>query len=263
MFQYQLKLATRNKLVIFCLLLGFLLGITGILDYLSIARWGAHFGEMEKVSCYVAWLNALALGSGAMYKVFVPLLIIPNLDSYLIERKNGYSIFAISRSSYSRYFFSKLFSGIITACSILVIVLLSWLLICVIAYPKNMPYSDFVYITDVSQHQLFVEHPVVYIGVVFGFNILFAMIFYALGFGMSAFCKNRYIVMVIPFLIYLAFTELGALTRLSLLMPVALVTPFEIITVSWNEIFLEFLCWGVVAVIAVVGDYINQKRKFN
>lgn len=113
MFLYELKLATKNKLILLCLIIGVALGIPGILSYRSDVTFITGSGAPEAVSCYQAWLYALSLGGASLYKIIAPLLIIPNLDSFFVERKNGYSNFVITRSNYKAYFFSKLFSGLL------------------------------------------------------------------------------------------------------------------------------------------------------
>lgn len=146
MFLYEFKLSIRNKLIIFCLIIGILCGIPGLFSYYSDTLFMTGSGQSDAVSSYQAWLYALSLGSASLYKIVVPLLLIPNLDSFFVEKKNGYSNFVISRSNYKSYFFAKLFSGIIISGGILVVSLSFWFILSMIIFPHNMPIDTFTYI---------------------------------------------------------------------------------------------------------------------
>lgn len=261
MFRYELKLAIRSKLIIFSLIIGILSGIPGIVSYYSDTKFMIAAGMPEAVSCYQAWLYALSLGSGAVYKILVPLLIIPNLDSFFVERKNGYSNFVAARSDHKTYFFAKLFSGVLVSGLILTVVMVVWFCVCAIAFPHNVPVDSFTYIASDSFRELFVEKPIVYILIIIVLNISFAIIFYSLGYGISYFCKNKYIVMVIPFLIYLSMTMLASLLNFEILSPISMVVPHEILGASWNTIILKFIIMGCVSSFVVLFSFARSYQE--
>lgn len=261
MFLYELKLATKNKLILLCLIIGVALGIPGILSYRSDVTFITGSGAPEAVSCYQAWLYALSLGGASLYKIIAPLLIIPNLDSFFVERKNGYSNFVITRSNYKAYFFSKLFSGIIVSGAILIVSLLSWLAVCIVMFPHNMPIDTYTYISDEELRHFFVNGPIIYIAVVIALNFLFAAIFYSLGFGLSYFCKNRYIVMIIPFLIYLALTMLASILNWAMLSPVSMVAPHDIVEIFWDGIIIKYIIGISISAIVVLYSFVKSSRE--
>lgn len=253
MFRYELKLALRNKLIFFCLLIGILSGIPGMISYYSDTAFMAKIPDA--VSCYQAWIYALSLGSGALYKIIAPMLIIPNLDSFFVEKRNGYSNFVVARSNYKRYYFAKLFSGILVSGLILITILMTWLIICMIAFPHNFPVDFLTYISNEGFHRLFVERPIIYILIIFILNFLFAAVFYSLGYGISFFCKNKYVVMVTPFLIYLCMTMLASFLRVGILSPISMIIPHEIVKASWNTVLLQFSIMGIVSCFVVLYGY--------
>lgn len=261
MFQYEFKLAIRNKLIIFCLIIGILSGVPGIISYYSETKFMVGAGVPEAVSCYQAWLYALSLGSGTLYKILAPLLIIPNLDSFFVERKNGYVNFVVTRSNYREYFFTKLFSGGVVSGLILTVTMVVWFVVCAISFPNNTPVASFTYIASDSFRGLFIGKPIVYIFIIIVLNFLFAVIFYSLGYGISYFCKNKYIVMVIPFLIYLSMTMLASLLNIAILSPVSMVVPHEILGSSWGSILLKFTIMGCASCFAVLYSYVRSYQE--
>lgn len=259
MFRYELKLAIRNKIIIFCLLIGILSGIPGMVSYYSDTMFMTKIPNA--VSCYQAWIYALSLGSGALYKIIAPMLIIPNLDSFFVEKRNGYSNFVVVRSNYKKYYFIKLFSGMLVSGLILITILIVWLIICIITFPHNLPVDFLTYISNDSFRRLFVEKPTIYILIIFVLNFLFAAFFYSLGYGISFLCKNKYIVMVTPFLIYLCMTMLASFLRVGILSPVSMIAPHEIVTASPNTVLLQFTIVGFVSCFVVLYGYAKSYKE--
>lgn len=261
MLLYEFRLSIRNRLVILCLIIGVISGLPGIFSYYSDATFMWASNQNDAVSCYQAWLYMLSMSSASIYKVIVPLLIIPNLDSFFLERKYGYSNFVIVRSNYKRYFFSKLISGTITAGLILVSILVSWLIFCMMIFPGNMPVKEYTYITNSSLCNFYVNNPILYIMIIICSNFLFAVIFYSLGFGVSYFCKNRYIVITTPFLIYLTITMLSSILRIAPMSPVSLIVPHEVLGVSWQTVLIEFSIWFCISCGIVLYCFNTSRRE--
>ncbi|MEG0596623.1 MAG: hypothetical protein RR502_01135 [Oscillospiraceae bacterium] len=261
MFQYEFKLALRNKLIIVCIIIGILSGVPGLFSYYSDSIFMVDANQSSAVSFYQAFLYTLSFGSGTLFKIVAPLLIIPNLDSFFMDRKSGYSNFVITRSNYWQYFFSKLFSGALVAGTILVSILVFLLALCAVIFPHNMPIESYTYISDNAIRHFFVANPLKYIIIIILLNFLFATIFFSLGFGLSYFCKSRYIVMIIPFLLYLAFSMLASILSIPILSPVSLLVPYEIIGLSCTNIIAQYIALICLSISIVVYTFFRSQSE--
>lgn len=79
----------HTRLLYVALVVGFLSSIIGLISYYDTAYWANLAGRPEELSAYNAWLDCLSIGS-SVYRIVFPLIIIPFLDSYYMERKSGY-----------------------------------------------------------------------------------------------------------------------------------------------------------------------------
>ncbi len=252
MLKHEFVKAIQNKLLFVCIGIGILSGLGGLFSYSLSAKRMIRMGEPQYISCFQAWLHCLSIGEGTVYRVIAPLLIIPNLDSLFREKKSGYSAFVVTRANYVKYYFSKLFSGAVISGLVLIVILFSWFVVCLAMFPCNPPLDWMTYIPDQALRDAFVNHPVAYILGIAALNFLFAFASFSIGYGLSAFCSNRYGIMILPFLIYLSLTMIASMVGSAMLSPVALLVPHEIIGISYPEIFIKLLVMLGVAVLCVL-----------
>lgn len=198
----EFKKLFHTKLLYISLFLGLFSCILGLVSYHNNTYFMIAAGRQDMISSYQAWLECLSMGS-SIYRLIFPLLIVPYLDSYYIERKSGYQNFVLSRVKRRRYFFSKLSVGIISAAANIASILLLTLLVCVTLYPENSPLIENTYINYPVAQALFISKPLVFIFLTILSNMFQAAVYFSLGFSLSCCAKNRYSVLLTPFVVYL------------------------------------------------------------
>lgn len=151
------------------------------------------------------------------------------LDSVFVERKSGYTNFILSRVDKRKYILGKWMAGVIVAVVTLLLIILSWLIVCLVLFPANMPVDRYTYIHETQLKNLFVTSPLAYIVMVLILNTIFAIVFYSMGFSIALTAKNRYIVSISPFIIYLLLVMLAAIIKVPYLSPLPLIVPNEVI----------------------------------
>lgn len=86
MFKAELTRAFQNKFLVIALVLGIILGSVGLFSYYQDSLWSVKTGDVEAVSAYSAFLYALSLGTGAIFRLVAPLLAtLPFFDINLFE----------------------------------------------------------------------------------------------------------------------------------------------------------------------------------
>lgn len=140
----------------------------------------------------------------SVYRLVLPMLIIPYIDSYYIERNCGYQNFIITRSGRNKYLLSKWFAGLLSVVLIIGAILSLTLAVCCILYPCNKPVEENTYINYTRLKCAFIKEPVRCIFELIALNIMTAIVYYTFGIGMSCYAKNRYSVIFSPMAAYFA-----------------------------------------------------------
>lgn len=255
MLEIELKKVFNNKLIWISIIIGAISGFIGLVSYYSSISYSIINHNFARISAYEAWLFCLSLGSGSIYRVLAPLLLIPYMDSYFNERKTGYSNMILTRTSHRKYFFSKLFAGIFSANFIIISILSLWLIACFILFPSNIPNTETNFRPGDFMGGIFQTYPYIYIAYIYIINILFSTIFYMIGFSISSFAKKKYTVLILPFIIFLVLILVSQIFRINELYPINMIAPYEIICLSKYELIREFLLMFIVAISMVAFFY--------
>ncbi len=255
MLRIELKKVFNNRLLWISIIIGAISGFMGLFSYYSDISYSIINHNFARISAYEAWLFCLSLGSGSIYRLLVPLLLIPYMDSYFNERKTGYSNMILTRTSHRKYFFSKLLAGILSANFIIVSILSLWLIVCFILFPGNIPNTETNFIPGDFMRGLYQVYPYIYIAYIYIINILFSIIFYMIGFSISSFAKKKYTVLILPFIIYLVLILVSQIFRINELYPINMIAPYEINNLTKPVLIREFLLMFMVAISMVAFFY--------
>lgn len=227
MFKSELKKMLSAPILYASIAIGLVSCLLGLVTYFDSVYYIKAVGELDSISAYDAWQDCLALGS-SVYRVILPLLIVPFLDSYFNERASGYSVFILTRKTYLRYYLAKWFVGIISAALVVLCVLGCTLLICLLLFPENVPKAENCPFNYEWAVRLFTTYPLKYILLLIALNVYFAVIYYSFGFALSCFAKNKYIVLLTPFFIYLAQLLVWQMFNIPALSPLVFIAHYEV-----------------------------------
>lgn len=255
MIKIELRKVFNNRLLWISIIIGAISGFIGLFSYYSSISYSIINHNYARISAYEAWLFCLSLGSGSIYRLLVPLLLIPYMDSYFNERKSGYSNMILTRISHRKYFFSKLLAGILSANFIIVSILSLWLIVCFILFPGNIPNTETSFRPGDFMRGIYQVYPNIYIIYIYIINILFSIIFYMIGFSISSFAKKKYTVLILPFIIYLVLIVVSQIFRINELYPINMIAPYEINNLTKPVLLREFLLMLIVAISMVAFFY--------
>lgn len=261
MIRIELRKILKLKITWLCLILGIASGLVGLISYYSDAYFIIASGQGQAISAFQAWLYCLSLSSETIYKIIAPLLIVAGLDSVFVERKSGYTNFILSRVDKRNYIVGKWMAGVTVAVVTLLLVILSWLIVCLVLFPANMPVDRYTYIHETQFKNLFVTSPLAYIVMVLILNTIFAIVFYSIGFSIALTAKSRYIVSISPFIIYLFLVMLAAIMKVPYLSPLPLVVPNEVIGLSLIHIVIYGAIIGGLTLLLFFKQYYKWNRE--
>lgn len=254
MIKTELKKVLRTKLFYISIGIGCVACLLGLISYSGDVSIYRQAGRSELISAYQGWLNCLAMGS-SVYRLLLPLLIVPYLDSYYMERKNGYQNFVVTRCGRAKYFFSKWVAGILSAALIIGAVLIVTLVVCVSLYPGNAPLEENTYINYSDMKAHFMEHPLRFIILLIFMNILTSVIYYTFGLGMSCYAPNRYVVAFTPMAAYYICLFGSQILNVSALSPIAMVAPFELTGLSNSSVRMAAAMEAVMAILFLINCF--------
>lgn len=227
MLKNEVKKIICNKNLYIALVIGLFSCLSGLFSYYDTASYAYANGRPERISAYNAWLDCLSIGS-SVYRLLLPLLITPFLDSYYIERKSGYQNLVLTRSSRIKYFLTKWFAGVLSVVGIVIIILGIALLACVILFPLNSPLAETSYLHKNFGLYYFLENPIGYIVLLIFSNIFFAICYYTIGFSSSNFVYNRSILLLVPFLLYIIQLVVSQIFSIPVVSPLVFIAYYEL-----------------------------------
>lgn len=170
---------------------------------LLIGSFVAVFDCLADSNEVVYLFDVTGLGYG---KALIPILSsLAVADSYLIEYQSGYHYAVMSRTTKLRYCFSKM--GVAIASGIFVVLFMKLLLLALLAAIAQCLHGEFVfggeeavqYFDNTSililrrQFGLFIAQNILY-------DCLYASVFPGLSLAVSTLVKNKYVVMLFPFI---------------------------------------------------------------
>ncbi|WP_053373718.1 hypothetical protein [Paenibacillus sp. FJAT-27812] len=243
----ELRRLSKNKLFYVAVSFGVIIGLIGLFPYYSDTSYYKIYQLDTSISAFEAWLYCLGLGSGAMLQLLLPLLIgLPYCDSFLHDKKTGYSKAVLARVSFAKYMRSKIvvnfLAGGLTAIAILFILFL----IVAALFPLHLPNTDMNFVPQGPGAAYYQEHPFPYILFIIGTNAVFGGLYGILGFSFSALLKNRYAVMASPFLFYMGLLVISEVFHIKIIDPVHLIAAYSVQLPGMGT-----FVWGYGAVVLI------------
>lgn len=126
-------------------------------------------------------------------------------DSYLIEYQSGYHYMVLSRTNKLKYCLSKM--GVAVVSGILVVVLMKLILLALLAIIVKAMYGDIIFGGEQAVNSIGVASTWIlqrkfglYIAQNILYDCMYAAVFPGLSLAVSTFIKNKYVVMLFPFI---------------------------------------------------------------
>ena len=250
----------RTRLLYVAFFVGLLTCLAGLVSYYDTAYWAKLAGRPEEISAYNAWLDCLSIGS-SVYRIIFPVIIIPFLDSYYLERKSGYQHFIISRTGKWKYFWTKWFVGASSAAIIILAVLGITFFVCSLLFPFNQPLSETSHLHKNFGINWFLDRPGAYIFGLILCNMFYAVIYYTVAFGFSNIVGSRYLLLLIPLIIYLVQLIAWQSLRIPEFSPLVFIAYYEVIGLTPEKMLYVALGDTMVALIMLSVCYVQDARE--
>lgn len=239
MIRSELNRAVRNKFLIIGVMI-----LAGVISYGYIEYW--HFYQIAQdnpqFGYHPYYFNAyevflFTLLSSPFSFLAILCATVPYADSLVVDRETGYLRYTTVRSGYWSAFFSKLVvNGVIGGMAVALAMVLAFGVACLL-FPLSLPPLYDLDGVKVSLYGLphspfatiFETRPSWYILWRIGLGFLFGSAYATLGFAISTIAKNRYLVLVVPFIVFLMGTILLDILGLyGWIPPVALIPEINI-----------------------------------
>lgn len=241
----------HTKSLYVAILIGILSCVCGLYSYYDTAYWSYAAGFFEEISAYNAWLDCLSLGS-SIYRVLLPLLIVPFLDNYFLERKSGYQTFILARTNRNRYFFTKWFTGVFSAAGITFLILTVTLVVCIVLFPLNQPLNSMTPLDQNFGLSMFLRHPMLCIFLMILGNIFYSVVYYTIGFGCTNFVRNRFLLLLIPFILYILQLLISEFLLLPCVSPLVFIAYYEVAGLTPFNMFVTGIVYILCAAILLL-----------
>lgn len=260
MIKSEINRVFMSKRIYIIILLGVIAGCSGFITYNENVFFHKATNQMESISAFEAWFYTLAIGSGTLLKLILPALIsIPFADSYLYDKKSGYINSVRVRSSYSKYIFSKIIANALAGATVIFSVFLILFIVSATFYPLNFPNTEINYKPYGVFYDLYIHKPYFYVSFILLLGSFFGAVYATLGLSASVLFNNRFAVIAFPFLYFIFLVVLSQILNLKFLMPVSLVTPFNIIDVTALDIAFGY-CLTIVFTLSLTASMIYKGK---
>jgi hypothetical protein len=261
----ELGRAFLNRLFVGALLFGCLITLSEIVTYVlpvvDLQNQGRYFGDYP-FSAFGAWIGGVpAMLQTELYYFILPLLVcIPFADSLLVDSRSGYMNNYATRTSARNYYLAKVLAVFFSAGLVGMLPLLLNFYSTSLLLPLLPPIAttgQYLPVEFTMWSGLFYSQPLLYIAlymlITFVFSGLIALVALLLSFAI----KNRFVVILAPFIIcvFYGFLSHGvvAMTGMELLptfSPVYFLNPLNVcFDVVQYVIIAEFFL-GLLAVMA-------------
>ena len=260
MIKNEFRKLFHTKILYVAFLVGLLSCLVGLVSYYDTAYWAYAVGRPEELSAYNAWLDCLSIGS-SVYRIIFPLIIIPFLDSYFLERKSGYQHFITSRTGKQKYFLTKWFVGSISAAMIVLAILSVTFLVCAFLFPFNQPLSETSHLHKNFGLHWFLEKPGSYILGLMICNMFCAVNYYTIAFGFSNIVSSRHLLLLIPLILYLVQLVAWQFLRIPELSPLVFIAYYEVIGLTPEKMMYVAFGYMILALIMLCICYVQDERE--
>ncbi|MVB12524.1 hypothetical protein CAFE_32640 [Caprobacter fermentans] len=204
-----------NCQFLFACLLGSLIAISNFVQqvfpaFLRNNRLAAsNFSQnLPPANVFQVWLGANPVGMEQfLYYLLLPIIaVLPYADSYFIDKKTGYLKNFLIRVTRKDYFISRYIAAFISGGLAFSIPLLINFLVTNLLLPSMAPDPYYSSIGETSMwNTLYYSEPIFYTLLFIIMAFLFSGAFSTISLLISDFVEHRFIVVIFPFLLYIAF----------------------------------------------------------
>lgn len=212
---------------------------------------GYYLGGGPLNNAYMAFLSAIGAGPSAFLDGVLPLIAcLVAGDALAMDKRTGKHVFTLTRTSRLSYARRKvLLSLSLTGLNVMVGLAVSLGLSCLL-FPSGVP--NLVGPFPPFLHDLLGTDPIGYVLLIASFVTLSAIAWSSLSLVVSLWTTNTYMVLGIPWVIYILFTVLLQMLGLAQFAPLILSGPFlELTAGAQMDLYLVPLVWIAFTVICV------------
>lgn len=262
LLKLDFKRAFFNKQFVIVALIGILLSITHFFtEIFPNIRY--YNGGSATFSPFLKWISndKFSIYSLLLFMILPILASIPYSDSYWIDKNSGFLKNIYTRAKKTDYILSKYITNFIVGGVSITLPLIVSLYLLFMSLPAINPSIFFQ--GDLGRNMfssLFYLHPYMYILVYLFMSFMFGGVFASIGLAVSTYCKNKFLVVAIPTILYISmsileiagFPQLVPSKFLSAGQPVQNINIISIIMIF----MILFICSLVLYIIGVNSDEI-------
>lgn len=262
LIKMELKKAFGNWMFLISLVIGLVIAGINTWENIDSYLWNAQMQAKAAAagviytydhldSCYRLWMG-MDYGSAftSLFYVLLPLLACLGYGwSYFGERRSGYVMNVVARSrKKSQYFLAKYIAVFLSGGAVILIPMLCNFLAVACFVPAYLPEHIFNLYIPVNTHflrDLYFSAPILYTAYVMLLDFLFAGLLASCSMALAFFIKNKFAVVLVPFLSMLVAeyfqTNVWSALMDTAISPTQFLQGFEISQTIWEPILL----WGL------------------
>ena len=247
-FRMELRRAFRNKRIITAFSLGIGLSIWHYFAYIYPLREFVYIREYP-LSTYNKWIGGecYSLQSSLLYMLLPIICALPYGESWIYDCTKSIGEQAMIRGGKTPFILTKFLVSFVNGAIIALLPLLFDFALTSSVLPAIMPKVG-LGLSPIGARallgDLFYDYPFIYTLIYIGINGLFFGLLNTLSFVSRLFTTNRYMVILAPFLYYMAFHCIGTTIHRFDLCPSGFLRPCQQFETTWSiliaEIFLIF-----------------------
>jgi len=224
--------------------------------------------DLSSTSCYKYWMgNDFIQSTTGLFFMLVPILaVIPYGWSYFSEKKSGYIKNITTRVSREKYFISKYIATFLSGGLVVVIPLVLNFIICACVMAAYTPDVNEVIYFGIYEESLwsevFYNSPLLYRLLYIMLNFVFSGLWATMVFAVSFFVKNRFALMIGPYLLLIFVKFLSENVLMDILYYE--VSPFNFLRGTGVDKFTNgYIVFGVLLILFAFSSVIILKRYRN
>lgn len=235
--KFELDRAFRNRPMAIALAVGCALSLWHLWEYVLPVRGYVVSGDYP-LSSYGKWMGGENYSLQAtVYFMWVPILCaLPHSGSFAFDCASGYGSQAASRQGWRPYLRAKYLAVFLSGAAVAVLPLAFDFLMTSLFLPAVRPQAGlglFPIGADGFLGDLYYAHPFLYLCLYLGMDGVFFGLFTTLSLCASLFTRNRFAVLLAPFLAYMLFYALGTTTLQLAACPAGYLRPSQLFVPRW------------------------------
>lgn len=255
LFKMEFKRAFISKHFLIVVVLGLLLSMSHLFRFI-LPVYPVSEKDVDALNTLTQWIGFKTFSFETQMLFFLmPILVaIPYADTYLLEKKNGYLKNVLLKVEKIQYLVVKFITVFVIAGLVISIPLIINLLGTMLFLPSVIPPAPEtqqtpLFLTNMWQ-ELYYTHPFLYISSYIGLDFLYAGLFGVIALAVSVFIKNRFLVLITPFILYLLLFLFSELTGKEGFVPFLFLIPAPMLAETHaSPIFGGFIILFLLSVI--------------